>query len=237
MQYFRVLFVTVSLFLLLVDFSFAAPLLGVCNFPKVRVRSTPSIKSSHVIGTLNEGEEIFILEEKVLPEADYPWFQIQSVKRGRKGWVYGEFIKVLPVQVSPTQQMAWQMLLDYGNTPSQARSIFGKPEKEKERALDGGKKEKILFFVTHQAVFIDDMLARIIVEKEQKGRFGRFVLGLPETDLLELSRRYIVDHDSLIFLSDEFDEFRFDIQFGKISRMVFRRAVVDDTFLPAWVNK
>ena len=237
MQYFRIFLITISLFLLLVDFSFAAPLPGVCAFPKVRVRSLPTLKASDVVGILNDGDEIFVLEKKIVEGNEYPWFKIQSVKKGEKGWVYGEFIKVLSVQVSPTQQLVWQILLDYGNTPKQAQAIFGKAEKETERTLDGGKIEKTLFFIDHQAVYIDNLLTRIVVQKEQKGRFGKFALGKFETDLLELSRRYIVDHDSLIFLSDEFDELRFDIQFGKISNMVFQRATADDAFLPVWVNK
>lgn len=236
MQYFRIFFITVSFFLL-VDFSFAAPLPGICAFPKVRVRSLPTVKSSYVVGTLNEGDEVFILEKKNVEGSEYPWFKIQSLKKDEKGWVYSEYIKILPIQVSRIQELVWQILLDYGNTPKQAQAIFGKAEKETERTLDGGRIEKTLFFIDHQAVYIDNLLTSIVVQKEQKGRFGKFALGKSETDLLELSRRYIVDHDSLIFLSDEFDEFRFDIQFGKISHMVFHRATADDTFLPIWVNR
>ena len=217
--------------------AFSGPFLAICEHPKVRIRSSPTIESSYVTGVLDEQEEVFILEEQTVGESSYPWYKIQSLEKGGKGWVYGEYLNIISGQPSLTQQLAWQVVLDYGNTPEQARAIFGVPEKVKETVADGGKKEKQFVFVNYTAIYQDGILARVIIEQRQKAGFGKYFLGSPETDLLELSRRYIVDHDSLIFLNEQFDEFRFDLQSGSIARMVYHRSSAEDTFLPAWLNK
>ncbi len=239
-MFFRLQLFCFSCLLLFVFWSvpvFSGPFLAVCEHPKVRVRSAPTTSSSYVTGVIGEGDEVFVLEEQTVDGSSYPWYKIQSLKKAGKGWIYGEYLKILPVQSSLPQQLAWQVLLDYGNTPEQARTLFGAPEKVKETVLDDGKKEKKLVFVNHTAIYRDNILSRVIIEHGQKSGFGKYFLGGAETELLKLSRRYIVDHDSLIFLNEQYDEFRFDLKFGKVVRMVYQRSSADDKFLPDWLNK
>lgn len=163
------------------------PVLSQCTGEGVRLREDPSTEAK-IVGKVDYETLYAVGETSVEGEV---WYEVLHPTQTGTAWIYGKFLDVNYFKnITPAQRLTWKIALTFGCNEARARSLFGRPQKEKRTmTFIEGAGEKLpdvtLTYPTHTAQYVDDILKNVTVAKGTMP-FGPFRIGDPASGLADL---------------------------------------------------
>ena len=187
------------------------PTVAHCTASNVNIRSKPSTKSD-IVGQLGIGRAVLVHSWNGEEGA---WYKVDLPEEKGNSWVFSEYVTIPD---APTPHLA-QILLDFGNTPAKAQALFGPPVRIAQTALEAGgdsARQETLFYPEHQAVYVEGVLSRVILEPESSLALGRWKLGQASSSLASLGEAEKKGGEWSFMISPS-DRLRFKIRQNRIA--------------------
>ncbi|MBQ7067582.1 MAG: hypothetical protein IJM82_00275 [Synergistaceae bacterium] len=170
----KILFaVSILIFTYQTAFAINYPCVGYCYGNFVNLVDNPDINNSNVIGSINEGEMLIILDEA---ETDFgKFYKIENPFNEGTAWIHGNEIELEDEHFSKSGNYGFviQVFQNFGLYPDKTKSIFGEPFRDlHDEIID----EKTFEYPDFRIIFVNDFLSRIEITGN-KFNFGGVQVG------------------------------------------------------------